>query len=172
MISPAGTLHQVFQPDWTPLPGPCSYGHDIEAGYLLLDAADALGLRDDPATISTARALVEHTLAHGWDQRFGGLFDSGTPQGAVHDRRKVWWAQAEGLNTLAVMAQRFPDGPHYQQRFLALWEYIRTYQIDRRHGEWHAQGRDTRPWGGAKSTEWKCGYHNGRALMTAVDWLT
>ena len=44
--------------------------------------------------------------------------------------------------------------------------------IDAEHGEWYPDGLDA---GGSakanKASEWKAGYHGGRALMNAVDWL-
>jgi mannobiose 2-epimerase len=167
--TPPGALHQVFLPDWTPVPGACSFGHDIEAAYLMLAAA-VLGRARDEQTEAVAKALVDHALEWGWDP-VCGLYDSGGAFGPVYDRRKIWWAQAESLNTLAQMAQRYPEEPRYRDCFLAQWSYLLTHQIDHRHGEWHAVGRDTLRWPAPKSSEWKCGYHNGRALMNVGGWL-
>jgi mannobiose 2-epimerase len=168
---PLGGMHQVFLPDWTPVPGPCSFGHDIEAAYLLLDAAAALGREPDERTEWVAKALVDHTLEWGWDPVCGGLYDAGDATGRVLDRRKVWWAQAESLNTLGYLARRNPEALRYRDYFLAQWSYVRTHQIDHRNGEWHALGRELPRRPTAKSSEWKCGYHTGRALMNVTDWL-
>jgi len=170
-VVPPGAMHQLFLPDWTPLPGACSYGHDIESAYLLLDAARALGEPDDRRTRQVAQALVDHSLEWGWDPVYGGLFDSGGAIGPVYDRRKVWWAQAECLNALALMAQCFPGESRFHDLFTRQWRYIREYLIDRRYGGWTDTGRDTPRWLAPKSHEWKCGYHSGRALMNGIDWL-
>ncbi len=38
LFDPAGWLQVYTKPDWTPIPDRVSYGHDIEAAHLLLDA--------------------------------------------------------------------------------------------------------------------------------------
>ena len=89
ITAPAGSMHQFFQPDWTPVPGPASYGHDIETGYLLIEAAEALHKADDPKTRAVAKSLVDHTLDFGWDQQNGGVYESGEVRGPVPAGPKV-----------------------------------------------------------------------------------
>src|SRR4051812_45984804 len=101
--APPGAMHQFFQPDWTPVPDLDSYGHDIETGYLLIEAADVLHKGNDPRTRAVAKSLVDHTLDYGWDKDRSGVYDSGDVLGPVRNKRKVWWAQAEALNALLVM---------------------------------------------------------------------
>ena len=49
---------------------------------------------------------------------------------------------------------------------------IKKNSLDPEHGEWYPDALDA---GGNskanKANEWKAGYHAGRALMNAVDWL-
>lgn len=90
-----------------------SFGHDVETSYLMLEASQSLGLRDDTATLRIAKKKVDFALRQGWDAEHGGLFDGGDPslaKGRVAIMRdtKEWWAQAEGLNTFLLMSMLFP----------------------------------------------------------------
>jgi len=117
--------------------------------------------------------LIDHALDYGWDGKNGGFFEAGGTFGPVHDKRKVWWVQAEGLNTLLLMSRLYPDDPRdYRKLFETQWAYIKKNSLDPEHGEWYPDALDA---GGNrkanKANEWKAGYHAGRSLMNAVDWL-
>ena len=66
VYSEPGYLIQFFSADWQPTSSPDSFGHDVEAGFLMVEAADALG-QDDPRAWTAARHLVDHALQYGWD---------------------------------------------------------------------------------------------------------
>jgi mannobiose 2-epimerase len=172
IVSPRGAMHQFFNPQWKPVPDLDSFGHDVEAAYLLLEAADVSGVQNT-RTASVAKALIDHALDIGWDQKNGGLFEAGGTFGPVHDKRKSWWVQAEVLNALLRMSQLHPRDPrNYHKLFERQWEYMKKNVIDAEHGEWYADALDA---GGNpkanKASEWKAGYHGGRAMMNAVDGL-
>ena len=63
--------------------------------------------------LRVAKKMVDHALQNGWDDSVGGFYDEGyyfkDKEGITitHDT-KNWWAQAEGLNTLLMMADLFP----------------------------------------------------------------
>jgi mannobiose 2-epimerase len=169
-----GYLNLFFTPDWRPVSDQDSFGHDVETAYLLLEAAAELKQPEDPKTLDVARALVDHALTWGWDEKLGGFYDHGRPSTAASGREKIWWTQAEGLNALLLMHERFgSQSPRYFQAFLKQWDFIVKYQLDHRHGEWYEivgpDGR-ARP-GQAKATVWKAAYHNGRALMNVAEML-
>ena len=173
IVAPPGAMHQFFNPDWTPVPDHDSFGHDIETGYLLIESAEALGLKDDPKTLAVAKSLEDHALDYAWDKAHGGYFETGGTFGPVYERKKGWWTQAEGMNGLMAMARHFPNDPrNYRELFSVQWKFIQSSVIDPEHGGWYPTSLDT---GGdpkaAKGSEWKAGYHDGRALMNAVDWL-
>ncbi len=75
VYSEPGYLIQFLSADWKPSRSPDSFGHDVEAGYLMVEAAEVLG-QDDPRAWTAARHLVDHAMQYGWDNQHGGLYDS------------------------------------------------------------------------------------------------
>jgi len=194
MVSEQGYLKLYFSEDWTHLSYQDSSetvirenlardhvtpGHDIETAFLLLEAAHALGMEDDAETQRKAKLLTDHTLDTGWDSGVGGFFDTGyyfpgDDELTIIRDTKNWWAQAEGLNTLLIMADMYPDDPHdYWDKFEQQWEYINEYLIDHEHGGWYDAGLDKQPDSihSRKSHIWKGNYHTLRAMMRVLERL-
>jgi cellobiose epimerase len=189
-----GNLVLFLQPDWTPVSfkdspeavilqhrnlDHVSFGHDVETAYLMLEASHVLGLKNDTATMTVAKRMVDHALRNGWDNTTGGFYDEGYYFNNKKDitiikDNKNWWSQAEGLNTLLLMADHFPNDPmRYFEKFKMMWQYIQTYMIDHEHGDWYEDGLDTRPdrKTALKGHIWKGTYHNLRALSNCVQHL-
>ena len=55
----SGYLNLYFRADWTAVPRAISFGHDVEAAFLITDASTALGRPDDSRTWEVARLLVD-----------------------------------------------------------------------------------------------------------------
>jgi mannobiose 2-epimerase len=167
-----GALNLYLTPDWRAIPAHDSFGHDVETAYLLVEAARELKLPDDPQTWQVARLLVDHALEWGWDEQYGGFYDKGESfGGGAFDLKKVWWTQAEGLNTLLLMHQydkRRTD--RYSKAFWKQWAFIEKHMIDPIDGGWYSETtRDGRLIGnGDKANQWKANYHTSRALMNVV----
>ena len=185
-----GTLTLFSTEDWTPVSyrdstaavreanafyDHISFGHDVETAYLMLEAAQAIGL--DPApTLVAGRRMVDHSLATGWDDRNGGFVEAGyyIADGeplVVTDATKNWWAQAEGLNTLLLMGDLVPgEEARYHDRFLQLWGTIQGFLVDHEHGGWYPGTIDRQPdlRAADKGGIWKGPYHNARALMNVT----
>ncbi|MEM9327981.1 MAG: AGE family epimerase/isomerase [Bacteroidota bacterium] len=153
-----------------------SYGHDIEAAYLMLDAEDALGIKD-PKTLQVAQQLVDHSIAHGIDREFGGLIERGYYFGdtvVVISGTKTWWAQAEALNSLSLFSKLDVAGAErYADEFEGLWDYMKAQFLDWDQGGWYAQGLDQQPEfkTAPKGHNWKTPYHTTRALLLCLDRL-
>jgi mannobiose 2-epimerase len=162
-----GIQHLYCEADWRPVPGPDSFGHDIETAFLLAESAHALGKADDAATWRAGRRLVDHALDVGFDHERGGFYYEGTVDGHELQKQKVWWVEAEGLNALLMMHERFGrETPRYWEAFVKTWGFVSRHQIDAKHGGWYntvsAEGTPTRR---PKSDRWTEGYHQGRALL-------
>lgn len=194
IVTDQGYMNLFFWPDWTPVSfrdssvvsiithrylDHVSFGHDMEVAYLMLEASHVLGRENDTATINTAKRIVDHSLRAGWDESVGGFYDEGyyfkgKENIKITKDTKNWWAQAEGLNTLLIMAKLFPeDEMEYFQKFLKQWNYINTYVIDHKHGDWYAGGIDKEPEQekALKGHMWKASYHQYRALSNCVSLL-
>ncbi len=52
-----GALNLYLTPDWRAIPAHDSFGHDVETAYLLVEAAEALGIAEDAKTWRVARSL-------------------------------------------------------------------------------------------------------------------
>jgi mannobiose 2-epimerase len=156
-----------------------SYGHDVETAYLMLEASEVANLKNDTLTLRKAKKMVDHSLKSGWDKKVGGFYEAGyyfkgQDTVTIIKDTKNWWAQAEGLNSLLMMSELFPNDPHnYKSLFLKEWEYIKTYLIDHEHGDWYPNGIDKQPDEklAMKAQIWKGNYHNSRSLMNCLNRL-
>jgi cellobiose epimerase len=153
-----------------------SFGHDVETAYLMLEASEALGKKNDSKTLMAGKKMVDHALQNGWDNDLGGFYDEGyyfrnKESITITKDSKNWWTQAEGLNTLLIMADYFPnDKMQYFEKFKKLWQYTNTYFIDHEHGDWFEEGLDKKPERktALKGHTWKATYHQFRALANCV----
>jgi cellobiose epimerase len=155
-----------------------SFGHDVETAYLMLEASHVLGLESDTKTLAVAKRMVDHALGNGWDHDHGGFYDAGyyfanSDTISIINKAKTWWVQAEGLNSLLLMAKLFPKEKKYDEVFKKEWKYINKYLIDHEHGDWYEEGLDQSPeqTRAPKARDWKANYHNSRALMNCIKML-
>jgi mannobiose 2-epimerase len=168
-----GCLNLWLTEDWRAVPDHDSYGHDIETGFLLLEAAEVLGQPNDPKTLRMARMLVDHTLDWAWDEKNGGFCERGFAFSKPFDTKKVWWTQVEGLHSLLLMHEHYgQETNRYWEKFLQQWEFIKAHQIDSEFpglfGETEADGK---PIGTDKGNNWKAGYHDGRSFLLIAERL-
>ncbi len=168
-----GVMSLYFTSDWRAVPDHDSYGHDVEAGYLMLEAAEALGRPREAKTERMARMLVDHALDYGWDEKQGGFFREGTTFGRPEDRQKEWWVQFEGLNALLLMHELHgAETPAYFEAFQRQWRFIKERQIDAQFGGVYPMlGPDGTPSTAGKGGIWKAAYHDGRALLNVSERL-
>ena len=123
-----------------------------------------------------SKRMVDHALKNGWDNLLGGFYDEGyyfkgSDTITIIRDSKNWWTQAEGINTLLLMADQFPDDSmHYYEKFKQLWTYIQTYLIDHVYGDWYEGGLDKEPEKrtALKGHIWKATYHHFRSLSNCV----
>lgn len=168
-----GVMNLYFTNDWRPIPDHDSYGHDVETAYLMLEAEDVLGHGHDRRTERMAKQLVDHALANGWDETYGGFFQDGTTFGKPESKLKEWWVQMEGLNSLLLMHEKYGrETDIYFKAFQLQWRFIRDYQIDAQfHGVYQMVGPDGVPTQANKGQIWKAAYHDGRALLNVTERL-
>lgn len=140
-----------------------SYGHDIEASWLI-DLAARRVLDGEALAEATARTTA---LAQGVYQRAyrsGSLLNEQV-EGVIDDSR-IWWVQAETLVGLTNLWQKTGD-PGIREAMDAVWSYIMGNLVDPRAGsEWfNSVEPDGRPVPKPIVEPWKCPYHNGRMCL-------
>lgn len=146
-----------------------SYGHDIEAAWLIDRALDVLG----DAACKEKMAPVTKTLAEKiYEHAFDGNSVLTEAENGVDDMVRVWWVQAESIVGFINEGQKCSkaDGEKYFQAAESIWKYIKTYFIDKREGsEWFWSLKpDGMPVEKPIVEPWKCPYHNGRMCMEVV----
>jgi mannobiose 2-epimerase len=160
-----GHLGIYFNADWTRIDNEISYGHDIEASWLLWEAANELGdesLQQEIRPVSIRMATI--ALEEGFDAETGGF--ENTLVGNVRDSTRIWWNQAEAVNGF-YNAWELTGGDNFKQAFQKVWKWIMDFQRDTAGGDWFwAVGKNgkpdlTQPKGG----NWKTSYHNARCCM-------
>jgi len=163
-----GHLHHFFDEEWGVRSDTCTFGHDIEASWLLCETAEALG---DAALIEKAREvalrMAEVALREGLDSD-GGLSYEGRA-GRVIDRRKECWPQAEAVIGFLNAFQLSGDAG-YLEAARRVWDYLEDHLVDRAHGEWFWRiNNDGRPDPALpKVSEWKGPYHGSRACLETL----
>ena len=182
-----GTGIPQFSPDWTVLPqikfdivwgwdrfadggkkthgeDNTSFGHNAELAWLLLHAINILGIDVDPY-VTSIKKLLDHTVANGIDEEFGGVFVEGPHAGGCHDREKEFWQQAEvmvGLldGCLLLNAERF--WPPYQNVHRFVFDKVINHKV----GEWWPLlTREGEPIWTHMGHSWKVNYHTVRSMI-------
>jgi mannobiose 2-epimerase len=196
IVKDKGYLVLFLERDWTPVSfynkpdsvieqhhslDHVSFGHDVETAYLMIEASATLGIQNDSTTHRIAKKMVDHALNYGWNENdsTGSFYDEGyyfkdKPGLTITRDTKNWWAQAEGMNTLLLMSQLYPNDPmNYYDKFRKAWKYIDTNLIDHEHGDWYAGGLDKQPEmrTALKGHIWKACYHQYRAMTNCIDML-
>jgi mannobiose 2-epimerase len=152
-----------------------SFGHDVETAYLLMEAAEALNIKDKRTPL-VCKKMVDNAMNFGWDTETAGVYDAGyfykgEKEVTILRNTKNWWAQAETLNTLLIMSELYPEDPlDYGKRFLDQWKFIKDYLIDWEYGDWYSASIDREPLAkeDKKAQIWKGNYHTARSLMNCI----
>lgn len=144
--TPAGSMHYLTYPDLTPVPGIERFGYPLQTAFRLPPAAMAIGIPVE-AALSTARQLVNHATAHGWDDARGGLIEAGPGAApyvlsgtSLRVTIRPWWVQTEALKSYLLLALTDPAS-EYRELFARELEVVDREYLDRRLGGWLAVAR-------------------------------
>jgi cellobiose epimerase len=158
-----GHLHLFFDEDWQVKGDIVSYGHDIEAAWLLLEAAEIISDDELIEKLKNLSIKMAVAAAKGLD------IDGGLWYEMEHDKlvgQKHSWPQAEAMVGF-FNAWQLTGDKKYLQYVLNNWQFIQQYILDKENGEWFwGVNRDhTIMEEQDKAGFWKCPYHNSRACM-------
>ena len=160
-------LEVFFDRDFHSLLNMQSYGHDIEASWLLWDSVTALLPQEEWAPY---RAMCLD-LAESVCQR--AFTDHGLKNECVdgeNNELRIWWVQAETMLGFA-NAYTLTGDAAWLDRLNTQWAAIQRLIVDKREkGEWYwsvyENGELTeRP----MVEEWKCPYHNSRMCLKIME---
>ena len=161
-----GHLHLFFDNEWTVKSEIISYGHDIEASWLIHEAAEILNNEEILQETQKLAIKITDSVQIGLSESGGLAYES---EGNNHDTDKHWWVQAEAmvgyLNTY-----QLSKNDKYLKQSIKSWEFIKQYLMTET-GEWHwgIQGENNLPMPNQdKVGFWKCPYHNARACLEVI----
>ena len=164
----SGHMVLFFDEHWNRKSAVISYGHDIEASWLLLEAAEVTGDEEWIQKIKVWALAMATAALEGLDKD-GGMYYEFDVEQAQLIREKHWWVQAEAMVGF-FNAWELNADPGFLAASMNGWTFVKQNLLDKQHGEWF--------WGinenGAvmpnedKAGLWKCPYHNSRACIELI----
>lgn len=144
-----------------------SYGHDIEATWLMDLACDTLGDEELKKEFAEMDLVISHNIQNIAFE--GGALYNERDKTEV-DKKRVWWVQAESIVGF-INAYQHCGEKKFLETAAQIWEYIKSDIIDKREGsEWFWEvSYDHKPFENREiAGPWKCPYHNGRMCMEVI----
>ena len=159
------TNHLVlfFDDDWNQRSSDISFGHDIEAAWLVQEAAEMIGNANLLQQVKTRSIQVARAAAEGLDKD-GGLWYE-VEEGQLK-KEKHWWPQAEAMVGFLNAWQISKEEQFFHYSWQT-WQFVKQHILQKEKGEWKwgikadysaMQGED-------KVGIWKCPYHNSRSCL-------
>lgn len=164
------THHLVlfFNEEWTPKSDIISYGHDIEATWLLQEAAEVIEDNFLLQDVKKIAVQIAKASEEGLDKD-GGLWYEYDPEQDHLIIQKHSWPQAEAMVGF-FNAWQITGDQKFLSQSLRSWGFVKRYLLDKELGEWY--------WGvnaeyapmklEEKAGIWKCPYHNSRACIEII----
>lgn len=162
----SGHLGLFFDASWKRRSSLISYGHDIEAAWLLHEAALVIDNNEWITKTSQFALRLAAAAAEGLDTD-GGLWYEKENGDLV--RQKHWWPQAEAMVGF-LQAWQLSGDPVWWQRSIDTWNFIKKYIRcpDGKEWTWGIEADHSPMPGQDKAGFWKCPYHNTRACIEII----
>lgn len=162
-------LQLFFDDHWQTKQKIYSYGHDIEASWLIHEAALVLGDKTLLEKIEPVIQRIAAAAAEGLQPDGSMVYEKNVANGHT-DTDRHWWVQAEAIVGYLNLYQFFGD-EKAAERALRCWDFTREYLIDQTYGEWYWSITEEHQINRTddKAGFWKCPYHNGRMCMEILE---
>ncbi len=140
-----------------------SYGHDIEASWLLDKACEIIDDKELAKRVNDFNSKVANRILN---VAFENSAVNNEVEKGIVDKTRVWWVQAESI--LGFINEYKKNG---DDKFLnsaeQIWKYAKKYFMDNRsNSEWYSEVTfEGEPIKKDIVNEWKCPYHNGRMFL-------
>jgi mannobiose 2-epimerase len=161
-------LNHFFNERWEVRSGTYTFGHDLEASWLLCETAEELG---DEKLLKRVRAIAIEMAEAAFDESLGadGSLCYEGRAGKIVDAGRECWPQAEAVVGF-LNAYEISRDAKFLAAAVRVWDYIEQHLVDRVHGEWFWRiNPDGTPDAKLpKVSEWKGPYHGSRACLETV----
>lgn len=161
-------LEVFFDDEWNSLIDLHSFGHDIEAAWLIDRGCDVLG---DAAFTDKLRPITKKLEQCVFNKAYYNHSLANESENDAIDTTRVWWVQAEAMVGYMNAYQKDPEKTEYLQAVSDIWDFIKKYLIDKRESsEWFwCVNEDGSIIENKPIVEpWKCPYHNGRMCLEII----
>jgi len=155
-----------FDSKWHLLSDSISFGHDIEAAWLIIEAAktlndDSLMHKAEQNAIKISDRFLKTAI-----DKYGGVMNEKNKSSGHIDTDLHWWPQMEALIGLAFV-YRITGNIKYEEVALKIWDFSKKHLKDHNNGEWHFRvNKYHEPYSTeSKVSMWKAPYHNTRACI-------
>lgn len=162
-------LDLFFDDKWQGKRNVVSYGHDIEASWLLHETALVL---NDKKVLQRIEPLVRR-IAESADeglQKDGAMIYEHWLDTDAYDRQRQWWVQCECVIGHVNLFQYFTNDMALDIA-IRCWSFIQRRLLDMENGEWYwavlEDGTTNRD--DDKAGFWKCPYHNTRMCLELIE---
>ena len=160
-------LKLFFDENWKEKEDVISYGHDIEAAWLLQWCAETIEDVDLIKNYQKYAVAFADATKEGLDAD-GGLWYEYEPKEQKLIAEKHWWPQAE-LWIGMINAWQLTQNEEFLDITEKNFEFVEKYIIDHKNGEWiWGVYADYSPILKDKAGFWKCPYHNSRACIELI----
>lgn len=158
-----GHLKAFFDRDWNSLSDVVSYGHDIEASWLIDEAVEVI---HDESVKLAVDSMTKHLAESVKNESYRDQSILNEKNGNHVDEDRIWWVQAEAVVGFYNHYQKTND-LQYRDYANAIYEFINKYLVHQESGEWYwSVDKHFQPSGDHGLAEpWKCPYHNGRMCI-------
>lgn len=160
-----GSMHIYFDENWTPKGDDISFGHNVEASWLLWEAAEILGNTDLLKRVGQVCIHMAETVFESAIDSDGAILYEADPDG-LKDTDKHWWPQAEAVVGFW-NAYQMTGEKKFAEASANCWHFIQEKLMDKEHGEWHwrTDQNGVPVLTEDKAGPWKAPYHNGRMCL-------
>jgi mannobiose 2-epimerase len=158
-----------FDNEWNERSKVISYGHDIEAAWLVQESTEVLGDKNLLTEIKGRSLEMAKAAAEGLDSD-GGLWYEFDPEQHHLIKQKHSWPQAEAMIGF-FNAWQNTGNENFLKQSLKSWEFVKQHMHDKNCGEWYwGVNEDYSPMTQEdKVGIWKCPYHNTRACIEIIN---
>lgn len=161
-----GHLQIFFDERWHVKPDVVSYGHDVEACWLLLECSKIIAENSLVSSLETMSVKIANAAYEGFNEH-GALWYEYDPNKQHLVKEMHWWPQAEAVVGF-YNAWQLTGDQKFLNACISCWQFIKNH-LRCTSGEWYWGIRDD----GSimdedKAGIWKCPYHNSRACLEMI----